>query len=108
VLTQVVYQKIFMQRVIVVHILQQKSDADLVNEALQQELPLLLDYLDHALQGKMWFAGDAFSMADVAVFTQLLALQMAEDGFDFSPWTNLSRLLQQMSERKSVQLAGLL
>ena len=77
VLSDVVYKKIFIERVIKPKVLSMPEDCSLVQDALQYDLPPLLQYIDKQLQHKSWLAGNNFSMADISITTQMLALGMA-------------------------------
>ena len=77
VLSDVVYKKIFIERVIKPKVLSMPEDCSLVQDALQYDLPPLLQYIDKQLQNKSWLAGNNFSMADISITTQMLALGMA-------------------------------
>jgi len=75
-LTTVSYQKIFLEKVVKPKVLGHQPNLELVNQAINKELPPLLDYLNQEIANREWFSGDTFSMADVAIATQLLALEM--------------------------------
>lgn len=104
VLTEVAYKKIFLERVVKPSILKIPADTKLVDNAITNELPPLLDYLEKALINNVWLAGDEYSMADVALVVQLLALQMAEFNLDTSRWPNLAKHLQKSLKRPSFSL----
>ncbi|MDC3180643.1 glutathione S-transferase family protein [Gammaproteobacteria bacterium] len=105
-MSEVSYQKIFVERVVKPAVLNIDADEVLVSQAIEQELTKHLDYLNHAISQSTWFAGRTFSMADIAVAVQLLALQMA--GFDITKsnhWDGLSEFLKNVTKRASfVQL----
>ncbi|PHQ80310.1 MAG: glutathione S-transferase [Coxiella sp. (in: Bacteria)] len=75
-LTDVCYKQIFLEGVVKPKILGVEPDTTLINNAIKNELPPLLKFLNESLSGKKFFSGDSFSMADVAITTQLLALEM--------------------------------
>jgi glutathione S-transferase len=61
-----------------------------------------IDYLNDQLEGKTWFAGDEYSMADIAVTTQLLGLEMA--GFTIDKdgkWPELHKHMKKSLARDS-------
>jgi glutathione S-transferase len=102
VLTEIVYKKIFMESVIKPKILNIESNHDLVEQAKKVELPPLLDYLNHAVTKYDWIAGDDFSMADIAIATQLLALKMTD--FNLEKWRHLNNYLQKVTARESFKV----
>lgn len=82
VLTDVGYKKIFVECVAKPKVLNLETNTKLVEEAKRNELPPLLSFLNKAVAKSEWIAGANFSMADIAIATQLLALKMA--GFELS------------------------
>ncbi|WP_299731089.1 glutathione S-transferase family protein [uncultured Tateyamaria sp.] len=50
-------------------------DAKTVQASVAEHLPPLLTYLETQISGKDWFCGDAISIADVSVYSQLANLQ---------------------------------
>ena len=72
-----------------------------VDRALQ-ELPKLFDYLEAQLGDRHFFLGEQFSMADIAVCSQLINLAHAGELIDELAWPNLSSLLSRVSARSSV------
>ena len=72
-----------------------------VDRALQQ-LPKLFDYLEAQLGDRHFFLGEQFSMADIAVCSQLINLAHAGELIDELAWPNLSSLLSRVSARSSV------
>ena len=100
-LTEVVYKKLFIQCVIKPVILKKQPNTEVVEAAISEELPPLLDYLEQSICDKSWFAGDAFSMADIAITTQLLALKMAQVELNSEQWPQLSSYFNKIMSRSS-------
>lgn len=98
ILTQVAYKKIFVELVIKPKILNCASDLKVVEEAKDKELPPLLTYLNDSLAQTYWFAGEQISMADIAVATQLLALDVAGYKID-ARLRHLHRFLTEIFKR---------
>ena len=72
-----------------------------VQQALEQ-LPSLFDYLEGQLGDQHYFLGTQFSMADIAVCSQLINLAHAGELIDEHRWPNLSSLLSRVTARSSV------
>lgn len=72
-----------------------------VQQALDQ-LPTLFDYLEAQLGEQQYFLGEQFSMADIAVCSQLINLAHAGELIDEYRWPNLSSLLSRVTARSSV------
>ncbi len=81
-------------------------DEPVVQQALQDRLPPLLAYLEAQLGDKHYFLGDQFSMADIAVCSQLINLAHAGELIDEQAWPGLASLLSRVTSRSSV--SGLL
>ncbi|SDT97841.1 glutathione S-transferase family protein [Halopseudomonas salegens] len=77
-------------------------DEDAVQHAMEHDLPPLLAYLEQQLEGKHWFLGEQFSLADIAVGSQLINLAHGGQLIDELQWPNLSCLLSKLSSRQSV------
>lgn len=54
------------------------QDFDTVRDTVVNKLPEPLAYLDAQLDGRTWFAGDRMSIADIAVYAQLVNLEHAQ------------------------------
>ena len=77
-------------------------DEEAVNQAMTQGLPPLLAYLEQQLDNKHWFLGEQFSLADIAVGSQLINMAHGGQLIDELQWPNLSSLLSKLSSRQSV------
>lgn len=62
------------------------SDEDKVQKALTEKLPPLLDYLEGEIEGKDWFCGDQFSIADIAVASQFVNMAHGGETIDSNRW----------------------
>ncbi len=82
------------------------ADYEAAKAGFETVAKTLLTYLENQLDGKTWFAGDAFSIADIAVTCQLYSLSFV--GFDIpaTRFPNLAAHYQRCSARPSV--AGLI
>ena len=66
-----------------------------LDEALTRRLPPLFDYLDTALGDANWYAGGAWSIADLSVAAQLSGLVLVDRRDILDPYPSLARLLAQ-------------
>lgn len=101
VLTETIYKKLFLETVVKPNVLNIQPNIDLLEEAKVNELPALLDYLENAVTHFTWIAGDDFSMADIAISTQLIALQMSGFEIATSRWKFLRKYLENVTARPS-------
>ena len=72
-----------------------------VAQALENLVPLF-DYLEDQLGEQHFFLGEQFSMADIAVVSQLINLAHAGELIDEYRWPGLSSLLSRVTARSSV------
>lgn len=100
-LTDIAYRKIFFECVIKPKILNLQPNHAIVDHAKQHELPPLLDFLDKSLESNIFIAGQQFSIADIAVTTQLLALIMAGFEIKAQQWKYVDHYLEKILSRPS-------
>lgn len=79
-----------------------RTDEQAVEQALQERLPPLFDYLEKELGEQRYFLGDTFSMADIAVVCQLINLAHVGALIDAERWPGLASLLSRVTSRSSV------
>ena len=103
-LSAVIYSDIFIELCIKPSVLQQAANNDAVKRATEQTLVPLLRFLESQLGNAPWFVSNAMSMANVAIVTQLLALEMAGVVLPFSAYPKLTLLLERARQRASFQL----
>lgn len=102
-LSDITYKKIFIENVIKPALLNQKGNREIVEYAILNELPPMLDYINQAVTENFWIAGKHFSIADVAIVVQLLALK--KSGFEISEnrWVGIQNYLDKVLDRPSFQ-----
>jgi len=79
----------FFQRVVRKAFFKQGPDEDAVKKALEG-LPPVLDYLEAQLGDGEYLVGNRFSIADIAVGTQLAQLEHAGESVDAARWPKLA------------------
>lgn len=75
------------------------SDLDTARKTLQQKMPRHFDYLEAALDGNEFFVGGLFSIADIAIGSQLTQLDMIAGPPDPNRWPGLARHTAAMKTR---------
>jgi glutathione S-transferase len=75
----------------------------LVEQAKNNELPPMLDYLENSVKQFDWIAGNEFYMADIAIAVQLLALQITGFALSNARWPQLNFYLAKITDRPSFQ-----
>lgn len=89
-LAGIIGPKIFFQKIVGPAFFKQPTDEAVVNTALNEELPPLLNYLEGQLAGE-YFVGDAISIADISVASQLVNLGHAGYAVDAAKWPKLAK-----------------
>lgn len=93
-------------RVFFQHIVQptlgNQTDAEIIRDAIAHHIPPHLDYLETQLAAQQWFISNQFSIADIAIASQLINLQHAGYQLDAQRWPGLSQHLQRTCQRDSV------
>ncbi len=104
--TEVVYKKIFLERIIKPHLLDSPTNEECVKHAITVELPPLLTYLDKCIEGKDWLVNNSFSIADIAIGVQLLSLKKA--GVSIESWKNLLDYFRKIEEHSAFKELNIL
>jgi glutathione S-transferase len=99
-LVTVVGPKIFFKRFVAPRFFNQPTDEAEVQKTIDEELPPLFDYLESQLSGA-FLVGNAFSIADIGVATQLVNLRHVGVGVDTRRWPKLARWTASIHERPS-------
>ncbi len=82
--------------------MKQEPDLDTARKAVNESLPPLFDYLEGALQGREYFVGDGFSIADLSVATQLINLELVVGPLNAERWPQLAALVDRVKSRPSL------
>jgi glutathione S-transferase len=99
-LVAVIGPKIFFQK-IVNPLLGRPCDDAMVDKALNEELPPLLDYLEGQLDSTEGIVGGRFSIADIAIASMFRNLEHAGHGVDAARWPRLAALVTRVHARPS-------
>lgn len=76
-----------------------KPDFETAKKGWSEILPQRFDYLEKALDGGDYFMGDSFSMADIAVGSQMTQLDLVVGTPDAAKWPSLVKHTQAMKTR---------
>jgi glutathione S-transferase len=80
-----------------------EPDVATARTTMTERLPRFLDYLDGEIAGRPWFVGDAFSIADIAVATQLVNLELVVGPPSVERWPSLGAWFERIKERPSFE-----
>lgn len=92
---------VFFNRFVKPAIMKQESDEAAVANALAELLPPLLDWLEEQIGDHEYFVGGRFSVADIAIATQLRQLGIAGEPLDTVRWPQLGAHAQRIHARPS-------
>lgn len=91
---------LFFERVIK-KLLRQKTDESVCAAALAEKVPPVFDYLEKEIGDRAFLVGDAFSIADIAVATQLVNFEHAGETPDAERWPRLAPYATRIHTRPS-------
>ena len=77
------------------------TNEEILQTAINQELPEILNYLENELKGKKWIAGDQFTAADIAIGTHLVSLKQCGVEISADKFPNLAAYAQSLFARPS-------
>jgi glutathione S-transferase len=100
-LVNVIGAKIFFPKFIAPRFFNRPADDAAINQAVADDLPPVFDYLESQLGTGSALAGGQFSIADIAVGTQLVNLRHAGFGVSAERWPKLARQAAATFERPS-------
>ena len=86
---------------VVQRMLGKEPDVERARRTFREQLPPLFDVLEHALGAGEFLVGGAFSIADVAVASQLANLRLAGGGVDATRWPHLGAWVARIHARPS-------
>lgn len=76
---------------VVKRLLRRETDEAVVAATLKEKVPPVFDYLEKEAGSKSFLAGNAFSIADIAVGVQFAGFAHAGETIDAARWPNLAR-----------------
>lgn len=82
-------------------IFKRETDAALVEKARDETLPPFFDYLEELIGDRDYLVGTAFSIADIAVATQIVNLHHGQGEVDSSRWPKLAGWVTRVHARPS-------
>ena len=91
----------FFQRVVQAKFFKREADEASVSRMLSEHLPRVFDYLEGQLEARDVFVGGRFSIADIAIATQIQQLRHAGENVDATRWPNLARYADAILSRPS-------
>lgn len=100
-LAPIIGGKIFFQKIAGPAFFKQPTDQTIVDKALKEELPPLMDYLESQLGSGDWLVGRNFSIADIGVGTQFAQASFCGVSPDPKRWPKLAAYVGRTLARAS-------
>ena len=91
---------VFRNRVIM-PLMGKAPDEERIKRALEEKLPPLFAYLESQIAGREWFAGDQFSVADIAVTSQFVNFAHGGESLDPGRYPALAAHVEKVLGRPS-------
>lgn len=91
---------LFFERV-VKKLMRQQPDEAVIRKTLDEIAPPIFDWLEKEIGTKKFFAGDAFSIADISMGTMFVNFEHAGEKLDPARWPNLARYIAMIHARPS-------
>ena len=76
-----------------------ESDLDTARKGWNEALPARFDYLEETLDGREFFVGESFSIADIAIGSQMIQLDLVAGTPDAAKWPALVKHTEAMKSR---------
>lgn len=93
---------IFFQRIVGPRFMGQPTDESIVQKAIDEDVPPMLDYLEGLLAGgNEYLVGDGLTIADISVASQFVNLAHARFTVDKARWPKLAAYVDRMMARPS-------
>lgn len=92
---------LFKERVVKKFIRGSVTDQELARRTVEEDLPPFFDYLEQALGGRDWLAGNAYSIADIALASAMVNYHHSGETLDRSRWPGLTAYVTRLHARPS-------
>jgi len=90
---------VFFQRFVRPNILGEKTDENVVRDALSNAVPPTFDYLESQVGHSDGIVGGRFTIADIAICSPLVTFHAANETIDGRRWPNLARYYAAITQR---------
>jgi glutathione S-transferase len=87
---------VFFERVVKPSVFKKETDPRVVDKALNESLPEILDYLTGCLGDDEYMVGGAFSIADIALTTPFVNFAIAGEKIDAQRWPEMSAYVERI------------
>lgn len=92
---------VFFERIVAPNFMERETNQELVDEALNERIPFVFDYMEGKVNGGDYLVGESFSVADVGVGSVLRQYRLAGETVDTSKWPRLAAYADSILGRAS-------
>jgi glutathione S-transferase len=106
-LSETIYNKIFVESVVKPHVLKVEGDRELIQQAIDKELPVIFSYLEHTLKDNKdkFLVGNRLTLADIAIGVHFVSLKMSGGAVDKTTWPLLAEYVDRILEQPAFKKA---
>ncbi len=95
---------IFFQRFVRKNFFKEEADESVVSEALENEIPGILDYVAAELGDDDYLVGNQFSVADIGMTSAFVNFQIGGESVDASRWPTIAAYVDRVFSRPALKL----
>jgi glutathione S-transferase len=94
---------VFFQRFVQVNFFQQDPDQEVIDKALNEDIPPVFDYLESQLGDDEFLIGNTFSIADIAVSSPFVNFAIGGEKPDAGRWPRLAAYVERIHGRPALK-----
>lgn len=94
---------VFFQRFVRKNFFKEEPDEELVKNALENEIPPILDYLEAELGDNEYLVGNQFSVGDIGVTTGFVNLRIVGESVDAARWPKVAAYVDRVFSRPAIK-----
>jgi len=100
-LSETIHNKIFVESVVKPHVLKMQSNQELIQQAIDKELPVIFNYLEQTLKdnGDKFLVGNRMTLADIAIGVHFVSLKMSGITVNKKVWPVLAEYVDRILEQ---------
>jgi len=92
---------VFFQRFVRPTFFKQEADEEMIQKALTEEIPPILDYLEGEIGDRAFLGGRRFSIADIAATSPFVNFAHGKEKIDAGRWPNVAAYVERIHSRPS-------
>lgn len=92
---------VFFQRFVRPNFFKEEADEEIIQKALTEELPPILDYLEGEIGDRAFLVGSHFSIADIAATSPFVNFAHGKEKIDTGRWPKVAAYVERIHSRPS-------